>query len=163
VNYDFLPTFVEWAGGDPAKLKNIDGVSLAGMFAGKKPTDKFRDRFLYFHYPHYRTTMPHSAIVSGTSKVMHFYERPDIPMLFDLAADQGEVKNIAKDRPKEHKKLYDEMMRYIDRVGARKPKKTRIMIKLSTRKQKSTANVRCGVPSKGHVPWRMTRSSAGGR
>ena len=54
---------------------------------------------------------------------MRFYERPDVPMLFDLKADQGEVKNIAKERPKEHKKLYDEMMRYIDQVGARKPKK----------------------------------------
>jgi len=68
------------------------------------------------------TQPPHSAIVSGTRKVMHFYERPDIAMLFDLAADGGEVKNIAKEYPMEHKKLYDEMMRYIDHVGARKPK-----------------------------------------
>jgi len=122
VNYDFLPTFVEWAGGDPDKLKDIDGVSLAGMLRGEKPGEDFKNRFLYFHYPHYRTTMPHSAIVSGSRKVMHFYERPDIPILFDLAADVGEVKNIAKERPEEHKRLYDEMMRYLDHVGARKPK-----------------------------------------
>jgi arylsulfatase A-like enzyme len=122
VNYDFLPTFVEWAGGDPAKLKDIDGVSLAGMLAGKKPSDEFRNRFLYFHYPHYRTSMPHSAIIAGTRKVMHFYERPDIPLLFDLSVDEGEAKNIAKARPEEHKKLYDELMRYIESVGARKPK-----------------------------------------
>ncbi len=37
VNYDFLPTFVEWAGGDPSMLKNIDGVSLASYMAGESP------------------------------------------------------------------------------------------------------------------------------
>jgi hypothetical protein len=66
--------------------------------------------------------MPHSAIVMGSRKVMHFYERPDIPILFDLSADEGEVKNIANENSNEHKKLYDELMIYIDRVGARKPR-----------------------------------------
>jgi len=28
VNYDFLPTFVDWAGGNPEDLKEIDDVSL---------------------------------------------------------------------------------------------------------------------------------------
>ncbi len=31
INYDFLPTFVEWGDGNPSKLKNIEGVSLAGL------------------------------------------------------------------------------------------------------------------------------------
>ena len=122
VNYDFLPTFVDWAGGSPEKLKDIDGVSLASYLAGREPDQAFRDRRLYFHYPHYRTTMPHSAVVSGSKKVIHFYERPDIPMLFDLAKDPGEVHNIAKAHPEEHKRLYDGMMAYFKRVGARIPK-----------------------------------------
>ena len=122
VNYDFLPTFVEWAGGNPKELKNIDGVSLAPYMAGKKPDEAFLNRPLYFHYPHYRTTMPHSAIVRGSRKVIHFYERPDIPMLFDLAKDEGEVNNIAADHPDEHKRLFDDM-NYFRKVGARIPKK----------------------------------------
>jgi len=122
VNYDFLPTFVDWAGGNPEKLKNIDGVSLAGYMAGKKPDAAFLNRFLYFHYPHYRTSMPHSSVVSGSRKLLHFYERPDIPLLFDLSDDMGEVKNIAKAHPQEHKKLFDEMMRFFKQVGARIPK-----------------------------------------
>lgn len=122
VNYDFLPTFVEWAGGDPGKLKNIDGVSLAGYMAGKKPDEAFLNRSLYFHYPHYRSSVPHSAMISGSSKVVHFYHRPDIPMLFDLSGDIGEVTNIAKQNPETHQKLYDEMMRYLKEVGARFPK-----------------------------------------
>jgi len=122
VNYDFLPTFVEWAGGDPAKLKDIDGVSLAGILGGRKPTDAFLNRNLYFHYPHYRTSMPMSVMVRGPEKIVHFYEKPDIPMLFDLSKDEGEVNNIAKAHPDEHKKLYNEMMRFFEQVGARIPK-----------------------------------------
>lgn len=123
VNYDLLPTFVDWAGGDPGKLKDIDGVSLAGYLRGKKPDAAFLDRYLYFHYPHNRTSMPHSAIVSGTRKVIHFYERPDLPMLFDLKTDEAEVVNIARRHPDEHQKLFGEMMRFFGEVGARIPKK----------------------------------------
>ena len=123
VNYDFLPTFVDWAGGDPGQLKDIDGVSLAGYLNGKSPTDAFLKRNLYFHYPHYRTTMPHSAVVSGDLKLLHFYERPDLPMLFDLSVDRGEVENIASKRPDDHKRLFDEMMHYFKQVNARLPKK----------------------------------------
>ena len=123
VNYDLLPTFVAWAGGDPKKLKDIDGVSLAGLMRGEEPDDAFLERYLYFHYPHHRTSMPHSAIVSGSHKVIHFYQRPDIPMLFDLAADEGEVHNIARSDPQEHQRLWREMMRYLKQVEARIPKK----------------------------------------
>lgn len=123
VNYDFLPTFVDWAGGKPGQLKNIDGVGLAKYMAGAKPDGAFLNRRLYFHYPHYRSSMPHSAMVAGAMKVLHFYERPDIPMLFDLSKDEGETSNIAKERPEEHKKLFDEMMCYLRQVGARIPKR----------------------------------------
>nr|WP_246151440.1 sulfatase [Rubripirellula reticaptiva] len=122
VNYDFLPTFVDWAGGNSGELKNIDGVSLAGYMAGKTPDDAFLNRNLYFHYPHYRETMPHSAVVSGNHKLLHFYERPDVPMLFDLSNDMSEASNIATQQPEQHKKLYDEMTAYFKEVGARIPK-----------------------------------------
>jgi len=122
VNYDFLPTFVDWAGGRPENLKNIDGISLAGYMAGKKPDAAFLNRCLYFHYPHYRSSMPHSAMVCGSRKVVHFYERPEIPMLFDLSKDEREACNIARQYPQEQRKLHDEMMRYLKQVGARIPK-----------------------------------------
>jgi len=122
VNYDFLPTFVDWAGGKPEDLKEIDGVSLAKYMAGESPDEAFLNRNLYFHYPHYRTTMPHSAVVSGPLKVIHFYERPEIPMLFDLSEDEGEVVNIAEAHPQQHRRLYDAMMGYLNDVNARMPK-----------------------------------------
>ena len=80
------------------------------------------DPNLYFHYPHYRETMPHSAVVSGNRKLLHFYERPDVPMLFDLSKDISEANNIATQQPEQHKKLYAEMMAYFKDVGARIPK-----------------------------------------
>ncbi|MEM9015791.1 MAG: sulfatase-like hydrolase/transferase [Verrucomicrobiota bacterium] len=122
INYDLLPTFVDWAGGDPKDLDDIDGVSLARYLEGRKPKKKFSSRYLYFHYPHNRTSMPHSAIVSGTSKVMHFYQYPDLPILFDLKNDEGEVVNIATERVEEHHTLLAELNRYLDEVGARIPK-----------------------------------------
>ena len=66
--------------------------------------------------------MPHSAIVSGYLKVLHFYDRPDIPMLFDLSSDMGEVTNIAARHSDQHQQLYTEMMTYFEKVGARLPK-----------------------------------------
>ena len=122
VNYDFLPTFVDWAGGDPEDLQNIDGVSLAGYMSGTEPDESFLGRNLYFHYPHYRRSVPHSAMISGDRKIIHFYGRPDIPMLFDLSADMGEVTNIAKLHPQIHREMYDDMMEYLKKVGARFPK-----------------------------------------
>lgn len=122
VNYDFLPTFVDWAGGDSSKLENIDGTSLAPYLAGRRPKRSFLYRHLYFHYPHYRSGQPHSAIVQGSKKVLHFYAHPDLPILFDLNSDQAESNNIAKTHLKEHKKLYKQMMAYFEEVGARIPK-----------------------------------------
>tara|TARA_Y100001934_G_scaffold11161_1_gene14250 strand:+ start:2762 stop:5602 length:2841 start_codon:yes stop_codon:yes gene_type:complete len=123
VNYDFLPTFVDWAGGDPSSLKDIDGVSLAGFMRGEKPKRAFKNRHLYFHYPHYRSGMPHSAIVRGMSKVIHFYEAPDVPLLFDLSVDERESVNIAEQNYLEHKDLFGQMNGYFKTVGARIPKK----------------------------------------
>lgn len=128
VNYDFLPTFVEWAGGDPTtELPNIDGLSLSGLMRGETPSAKFLNRYLYFHYPHYRTTMPHSAIVSGMDKLIHFYETSvtfpsyDSNMLFDLSADVGEFTNITPGNPTRAHELHDEMIRYFTEVEARIP------------------------------------------
>ncbi len=41
VNYDFLPTFVDWAGGQPEALKDIDGLSLASYMAAQHRARRF--------------------------------------------------------------------------------------------------------------------------
>ncbi|MEM0964923.1 MAG: sulfatase-like hydrolase/transferase [Verrucomicrobiota bacterium] len=126
-NYDFLPTFVEWAGGDPVFIPDLDGVSLAGVLAGETPTEEFINRSLYFHYPHYRNTMPHSAIVKGGHKAIYFYETPvrfpawDPIMLFDLNNDAGEYHNIYAENSDLGDALYNDLMSYLVAVEARIP------------------------------------------
>jgi hypothetical protein len=44
-------------------------------------------------------------------------------MLFDLKDDMGEVHNIASTHLEEHRQLYDDMMNYFEKVGARIPKR----------------------------------------
>jgi arylsulfatase A len=161
VNTDFLPTFVAWAGGDPARLKDIDGVSLAGILEGDKVDAAFATRSLYFHYPHYRTSMPHSTLVAGTWKVMHFYEQPGVPMLFHLPTDQGEVNNVALKYPEKHKALHDEMMQYFKEVGARLPKQNPKYDPAVYKKAKNTSNAGPGAHLKEYVPWmRMSKSAS---
>ncbi|MEM7791077.1 MAG: sulfatase-like hydrolase/transferase [Verrucomicrobiota bacterium] len=100
--YDLLPTFVDWAGGDPGLLTNIDGVSLESLLEGQTPSADFLNRSIYFHYPHYRNSNPFSAIVKGRYKLIHTWDgtiRTDISMsnpnmLFDLSVDPGETNNI---------------------------------------------------------------------
>ncbi|MEM7697017.1 MAG: sulfatase [Verrucomicrobiota bacterium] len=122
INYDLLPTFLEWAGGNPDSLQDIDGISLASYLSGTEPTEAFLNRSLYFHYPHNRTSMPHSAIVAGSWKVMHFYNEPELPMLFDLRTDEAETNNVAEVRRRKHRLLYQDLMGYLKDVGARMPK-----------------------------------------
>ncbi len=127
VNYDFLPTFVDWAGGDPASVPDLDGISLAGLMEGETPGEDFLERSLYFHYPHYRNTMPHSVIVKGQEAVMYFYETPvrfpawEPIMYFDIGNDPGQYHNIYPENPARAEALYADMTNYFASVGARMP------------------------------------------
>jgi len=127
VNYDLLPTYVDWAGGDSTRLQDIDGSSLKGLMAGEPPMESFLNRSLYFHYPHYRTTMPHSSIVKGDYKVVHFYETPvrfpawDPVMLFDLDSDPGEYHNIQPDQPALAQAMFNDLTNHLVTTGGRIP------------------------------------------
>ncbi|MEM9478157.1 MAG: sulfatase-like hydrolase/transferase [Verrucomicrobiota bacterium] len=130
--YDLLPTFFDWAGGTPANLNGIDGLSLKNHLEGDPPTTDLLDRSLYFHYPHYRSSHPFSAIVKGNYKLIHTYDgttRTDISvsnpnLLFDLASDPGEVHNInttPNDNPTAAA-LWSELDAYLDSVNAWRPR-----------------------------------------
>ena len=103
VTYDFLPTYFEWAGGDPSTLENIDGISLKGLLEGESQSEERVNRSLYFHYPHYRNSMPMSAVVQGKWKLLRAWDGEiriddhqisDRDMLFDLSVDPGEFHNL---------------------------------------------------------------------
>ncbi len=119
--YDLLPTFFELGGGAPAKLKDIDGVSLVSLFHdGADP--KLANRALYFHYPHHRNTAMHSAVIQGDHKFFRFYERPGSRYLYHLDNDIGESTNVAERYPGIAARLGIEMDRYHASVEACLPK-----------------------------------------
>ncbi|MGB0372521.1 MAG: sulfatase-like hydrolase/transferase [Opitutales bacterium] len=125
--YDLLPTFLDWAGGDPGRLIDIDGISLKSLMKGEEQPDSFINRSLYFHYPHYRSSLPHSCVIQGNDKLMYFYEapllHPESPpqMLFDLSSDPGEYENIYAQNPTRGDELYEDLMSYMRSVEARIP------------------------------------------
>ena len=128
--YDLLPTFYDWAGGDPATLDSIDGVSLKAILRGESPTETFVNRSLYFHYPHYRSAVPLSVVVKGNHKLVYSWDatiRTDISvsdprMLFDLASDPGEFHNITGRYPEIAASLWNDLDCYLTTVDARRPK-----------------------------------------
>ncbi|MEM6910979.1 MAG: sulfatase-like hydrolase/transferase [Verrucomicrobiota bacterium] len=130
--YDLLPTFYDWAGGDPESLSEIDGLSLKALLEGETPPESLLDRSLYFHSPHYRNSNPFSAIIKGRYKLIHSYDatiRTDISvdnpnMLFDLSTDPGEVANI-NTSPGDNAiaaALWAELDAYLESVDAWRPR-----------------------------------------
>lgn len=120
VGYDFLPTFYDIAGGDVARLENVDGVSIMPIVTGGN-VDGFKDRALFFHYPHHRNTTQHSVIIKDNYKLFNFYELPE-PYLYDLKKDIGEVTNIAQQMPEKAQSMKSELDAYLGRVDALLPK-----------------------------------------
>lgn len=121
VNYDFLPTFYEMAGGNPQDLSQLDGKSIMPILKDEK-VEPFKNRALFFHYPHLRNTTPHSAIIKGDYKLYTFYEIPEQPYLYKLTQDLGEETNLTPQMPEKAQELKKELEEYFARVGAYLPK-----------------------------------------
>lgn len=122
VGYDLYPTFCEWAGIPSAKLpKGLEGGSIAGLLAhnGEGQVRRSREE-LVFHFPHYQGDAPHSAILLGDLKLMHFYE-DDRDALFDLSKDIGERNDLSSKSPAEAKQLRERLMKYLADVDAQMP------------------------------------------
>lgn len=122
VGYDFFPTFCEWAGISAKTLpKGIEGGSLASLLTheGKDEVKRLREE-LVFHFPHYQSDAPHSAIIVGDLKLMKFYEDDSI-VLFDLSKDIGERNDLAPSRPADAKRLRLQLEQYLNEVDAMLP------------------------------------------
>lgn len=117
VGYDFFPTFCRWAGVKAPLPKQLEGGDITHLLSGSSDPVKRPREPLVFHFPHYQGDSPHSAILSGNMKLIHFYETGE-NHLFDLQADIGETKNLAVAKPELAKQLAD----YLSEVGAEMPK-----------------------------------------
>ena len=122
IGYDFLPTFADLAGASAKLGPNIDGVSFKRFLLGGTPTAQDLTRPLYFHYPHYRISPPASALIVGDTKLMHWYEWPDVRFVYDPARDLGEKTNVAAANPTRTAQLQQQLMDGLKVAGAYFPK-----------------------------------------
>ncbi len=121
VGYDLFPTFCKLAGVKGALPSNLDGGDLAHLLRGSsEPVQRPREP-LVFHFPHYQGDTPHSAILSGDHKLLHFYET-DEKLLFNLKEDIAEQTNLASKNAALTASLAKQLADYLSEVGAEMPK-----------------------------------------
>jgi arylsulfatase A-like enzyme len=121
IGVDFMPTFLDLAGGQMPGGQARDGVSLAKLLQnGQQPERKA----LFWHFPHYNTSYgqtPCSVIRRGQHKLIHFYE-DDRSELYDLASDIGETRDLAAARRDLRNELKTELDQWLTSVSAPIPK-----------------------------------------
>jgi arylsulfatase A-like enzyme len=95
---DFLPTSLAAAESADLTPKNLDGVNLLPFLSGEKSNAPHDSLF-------WRTGGPggHNAVRRGNMKLVRHGKAE--PELYDLAADIGESKNLAAEKPEVVKEL----------------------------------------------------------
>ncbi len=115
---DFYPTLLDLAGLPQKSNQSKDGVSLKPLFAG----EKLSERPLFWHYPHYGNQggEPSSMIRKGDYKLIYYWEN-NRSELYNLSSDPSEQNDIASANVELTAQLQEELLKYLDEVGANKP------------------------------------------
>ncbi|MEX2308321.1 MAG: sulfatase [Pirellulales bacterium] len=118
ISNDYYPTFLAAANQTSAPDEPIDGLSLVPLLRG----ESIDDRPLFWHYPHYGNQggRPGSAIRDGRWKLIQWHE-DDAVELYDLAADPGEMQNLAERHPDVTERLRASLAAWRRDVRAKSP------------------------------------------
>ncbi len=117
---DFLPTFAAGCGLADDLPAESDGISLMPLLDNPE-ADLGRDT-LYWHYPHYYPRMtPGSAVRQGNWKLIHYYEG-DRTELYDLASDEGETTDLARQHPDRVRRMRQLLDTWRTSVQAKAPR-----------------------------------------
>ena len=117
VQWDFLQTFYDLAGGSVPLPEDLDGGSLRDVFEkGDRGRVNRNTKDLIFHFP-WHTGVAESVIRSGKYKLRKDLDSLEIE-LFDLDKDLGEKNNLAPDMPDLVRKLDKKRARYLESVNA---------------------------------------------
>jgi len=140
---DLFPTFMELAGGRPAKEQILDGVSLVPLLkqTGALPRDA-----VFSHHPEYVVAYaktPCSMVRKGNYKLIHYFGDYLDPTgcvpggsdtlygkfilgtrteLYHLKQDPGETQNLLNDMPDKAEELMADLESWWSSTGARMPK-----------------------------------------
>ena len=117
VQWDFLQTFHDLAGGTDPLPDDLDGGSLRDVFVkGNKGRVKRNTKELVFHFP-WHTGVAESVIRSGKYKLRKDLDSLEME-LFDLSKDIGEKNDLAAEMPELVRKLDRKRSAYLDSVNA---------------------------------------------
>ncbi|MGD9645195.1 MAG: sulfatase [Pirellulales bacterium] len=111
---DLYPTLLELCGMPLRPAQHVDGQSLVSAMQGD-PRPALRERALAWYYPHDHGSghRPSAAIRRGDWKLIH-YLKEGRTELYDLAADPGELHDLAESRADKVSELRGELLRWID-------------------------------------------------
>ncbi|MCF2950270.1 sulfatase [Paraglaciecola aquimarina] len=99
---DFLPTFVQAAGGDVQALGDIDGVDLMPYIQGQ--TKQIPHQTLFWKKEN------RGAVRDGDWKLLRFPDRP--AELYNIQKDQSELTNLAAQYPDKVKQMYQQLFNW---------------------------------------------------
>ena len=172
VGYDFYNTFSVLAGIDSPFPEGIEGGSLVHIFQGiDVPVVRPREG-LYFHFPHYQGDTPHSAIILGDYKLLHYYETGE-DHLFNLSTDLKESNNLVAQLPEKTEELSQKLTNYLSEINASFPIPNPLYegndnegpvlnsIPDKTIEHGGTLNITCAVTSALPVNFSLTSAPAG--
>ncbi|MHC4122722.1 MAG: sulfatase [Planctomycetota bacterium] len=117
ISNDFYPTMLEMAELPLLKKQHCDGLSLVPLLLQK---GRLNRQAIYWHYPHYASGPPSSAVRAGDYKLIEFYEEGI--ELYNLKNDIGEKHNLAEKMPEKAAELKKMLEDWKKTVGARLPK-----------------------------------------
>lgn len=117
VQWDFLQTFYDLAGGTEPLPADLDGGSLRDVFEnGNKGTVKRHSDALVFHFP-WHTGEPESVIRQGNFKLRKNLDSLDVE-LFDVSKDISEKHDLSQSMPELVQELDRLRSEYLDSVNA---------------------------------------------
>jgi len=117
---DFFPTFSDLAGNREPLPAGIDGGSLRPLFENEGKGEVKRARgCLVFHFPFWTPfgAEPVTAIREGDWKLVKMWSTGEM-LLFNLADDIGESRNLTEANPGKAKDLHTKLTAYLEAVNA---------------------------------------------
>ncbi len=123
---DFFPTILELAGiENPIQIGGkLDGLSFTSLLQGHDD-ERRKQRPLIWHFPNHWGPAgpgigPSSSVRQGPWKLIYYYAQRKFE-LFNLAEDQREVHNLAKEFPTIKRKLATTLQDYLKQANAQFP------------------------------------------
>ena len=118
IGTDFYPTILDYAGLPLRKEQHLDGISMMPILQERA----IPERSLFWHYPHYGNQggEPSSIIRKGDWKLIYYYES-NHSELYNLEKDLTESEPLNAQYPEKVSQLQEELMKWLDEVGAKKP------------------------------------------